>query len=122
MKLTKIFIAILIIATSACSNPSQKLNGRWKEFYAAGQNTDVSYNDIYQIKVNAPTDIKIICETDSNQVVSKILFDSEELTLEINSHGYKLPYKLKFKSDEILEGETITIRGESKIIKWQKIK
>lgn len=97
----------------------QKLAGRWKEFWAPGQETNVTYHDEYRITLTG-NDIKLEIAKGEQYPIESVLYTDGKFSF-TQKTSFDVKYTLTLSSDgSKLEGEAVTPEGQYPI-RWERI-
>ena len=92
------------------------IDGRWKEFWAPGQETNVTYHDIYLISTSGTLSVRL--EKEGGDLRDSSFADGWLSFTQKTSFDVK--YRLKLSSDgKTLEG-TATTPSKTVPIRWEK--
>lgn len=121
LKASIVFLGVIILF--GCSDDKTALDGKWKEFWAVGEKSNVDHTDIYEININSDEELVMNCfscnETPTR--FQKILFDGNELSFEIVWENNTVPYVLRLQDNNTLVGTAINAEGNSVKVKLQKV-
>ncbi len=126
MKTKNTILLLLLLTFFALNSFSQKddsIEGRWKEYWGIGEETDIRYHDIFIIYIDTEN-IYISCENRSNYTIRKIVLDEQELSFELFNKldDDIIPYALTIRPGvKRLDGFALDVRGVETRIKWKKI-
>ena len=103
-------------AAAASAQSESGLAGRWMEFWAPGQATDVSYHDIYL--VSADGGLRVRLEKDGG-AMSDVMYADGWFTF-TQKTSFDVKYRLKLSSDGLkLEGTAAT-PNKTVPIRWER--
>ena len=124
-----LIFSLTSILLFACTNhPKKKLIGEWKEYWGVGQETDVTYNNIFKVQITTDGEIILKCTTKDNYLFDKVLFDGTELSFRKENTSdpnekFFVYYKMKLSSDgKWMEGPINNSKNQTNFVKWEKIK
>ncbi len=114
---------LTFFALSSFSQTNNSIEGRWKEYWGAGEATDIDYHDIFIINFDSEN-IYIDCENRCNYTIRKIVFDGEVLSFELLNKIADdiIPYALTISpKGKWLIGMAVDVKGYKTLVRWKKI-
>jgi hypothetical protein len=81
-----LFLSFMVGAQSCISSKPHKdnnINGSWSENWGAGEETNVTYSDVYVIKQITESKIEISCPKRQNYVFEEVSFDGNKVTIRL---------------------------------------
>lgn len=93
--------------------------GMWKEFWAPGQQTDVTYHDEYEVSVSESGSVSVKLKNTDGANISGAEFSAGVLTF-TQKTSFEVRYQLRLSSDgSVLEG-TATTPAKTVPIRWER--
>jgi hypothetical protein len=110
-------------APSLVPLPRTAMVGQWEEYWGVGDNSDVTYNDIYDITLDSNDEIQMTVVESPQYKFRNIVFDGRNLSFQLDNNGFLIDYALTFGNDlSLLTGIAETSADKRFRIVWAKIK
>ena len=121
MKSTWIFL-VVVMFTLTSFQPAAKspFSGTWKETWAVGQESDVSYQDVYEVS-GKTKNLLIRCTSHANYKFENIRIKGRNIRFDLINDTYRLPYDLTLQpGNKTMKGKATGITNETVPILWEK--
>jgi hypothetical protein len=125
------FLVLSLLGLAACAgarNAKLRLVGQWKETWGVGQKTDVDYQDVYVVALDAGGGLALSCPARPHYRFAAVAQRGGQLgfTLEVRDDKYstgpaQIKYLLKLRPDgQAMDGTATDAEGKKFNIRWDK--
>jgi hypothetical protein len=122
---------LLMLGLAACvstRNAKLRLVGQWKETWGVGQKTDVDYQDVYVVALDAGGGLALTCPARQHYQFAALAQSGSQFsfTLEVRDDKYstgpaQIRYQLKLRPDgRAMDGTATDAEGKKFNIRWDK--
>jgi hypothetical protein len=119
----QVVVTELVESTLAVGGyPAAMLEGRWEETWGVGDDTDVTYHDVYEISADPNGEITVVCPDRPEYVFEPGIFDGKTLEVSFVNGEYVVTYRMHFdESGSMMIGTAETNHGVLARVVWAKL-